>query len=178
MAAEILNDRVVPMYEEMGIRLQRILTDRGTEYCGRKDEHAFQLFLALEDIDHTRTKAKSPQTNGICERFHRTIQEEFYAIVFRKKIYHSLEELQKDLDDWIDWYNKERTHSGKFCFGKTPWQTLEDSKQLALEKQVDELPWRVEAAFSIGKPAYDPTVGLPIEDDAVGGQLQNLSDNF
>lgn len=178
VAAEILNDRVVPMYEEMGIRLQRILTDRGTEYCGRKDEHAFQLFLALEDIDHTRTKAKSPQTNGICERFHRTIQEEFYAIVFRKKIYHSLEELQKDLDDWIDWYNKERTHSGKFCFGKTPWQTLEDSKQLALEKQVDELPWRVEAAFSIGKPAYDPTVGLPIEDDAVGGQVQNLSDSF
>jgi len=178
VAAEILNDRVVPMYEELGIRLQRILTDRGTEYCGRKDEHAFQLMLALEDIDHTRTKAKSPQTNGICERFHRTVQEEFYAIVFRKKIYHSLEQLQKDLDGWIDWYNKERTHSGKFCFGKTPWQTLLDSKQLALEKQVDELPWRGEAASSIGKPAYEPTPGWPIEDDAVGGQPVSLPDSF
>lgn len=178
VAAEILNDRVVPMYEEMGICLQRILTDRGTEYCGRKDEHAFQLFLALEDIDHTRTKAKSPQTNGICERFHRTIQEEFYAIAFRKKIYHSLEELQLDLDDWIEWYNNERTHSGKFCFGKTPWQTLQNSKHLALEKQLNELPWREAAAFSIGKPAYEPNAGLPIEDDAVGGQQQILSDNF
>lgn len=178
VAAEILNDRVVPMYEELGIRLQRILTDRGTEYCGKKDEHAFQLFLALEDIDHTRTKAKSPQTNGICERFHRTVQEEFYAIAFRKKIYHDLGELQKDLDDWIEWYNKERTHSGKHCFGKTPWQTMQDAKHLALEKQLDELPWRAGAAFSIGKPAYEPTVGLPMEDDAVGRQQQNLSDSF
>lgn len=178
VAAEILNDKVVPMYEEKGIRLQRILTDRGTEYCGKKEEHAYQLFLALEDIDHTRTKVKSPQTNGICERFHRTIQEEFYAIVFRKKIYQSLEQLQSDLDDWLEWYNKERTHSGKHCFGKTPWQTFEQSVSLALEKQVDELPWRTAAAFSIGKPAYDTSAGMPIEDDAVGELNQISSDNF
>jgi len=50
----------------------------------------------LEDIDHSRTKAKSPQTNGICERFHRTMQDEFYAIAFRKKIYYSLAEIQED----------------------------------------------------------------------------------
>ncbi|MCB0574564.1 MAG: IS481 family transposase, partial [Saprospiraceae bacterium] len=142
VAADLLNDRVIPVYEENGIHLQRILTDRGTEYCGKKDEHAYQLYLAIEDIDHTRTKAKSPQTNGICERFHRTIQDEFYAIAFRKKVYQSIEELQKDLDDWIQWYNRERTHSGKYCFGKTPWQTFLDSIHLALEKQLDELPWR------------------------------------
>ncbi len=120
-AAEVLNDRVVPMYEQQGIRLLRILTDRGSEYGGQNNQdHPYQLYLAIEDIDHTRTKTKSPQTNGICERFHRTIQEEFYAIAFRKKIYSSLQDLQQDLDEWLDYYNKERTHSGKYCFGKTP----------------------------------------------------------
>ncbi|WP_395084840.1 IS481 family transposase [Gracilimonas sp.] len=141
-AADLLNDKVLPLYEEQGIRLLRILTDRGTEYCGKLENHPFQLYLDLEDIDHTRTKAKSPQTNGICERFHRTIQEEFYSIIFRKKVFRSIEELQIELDEWISWYNTERTHSGKYCYGKTPSQTLEDSKHLALEKQVDELPWQ------------------------------------
>lgn len=138
-AAELLNDRVLPFYEAHDIPLLRILTDRGTEYCGRQNDHAYQLYLAIEDIDHTRTKAKSPQTNGICERFHRTIQDEFYAIAFRKKIYRSLEELQADLDDWIEWYNKERTHSGKYCYGKTPFQTFLDSLDLAKQKQLDKL---------------------------------------
>jgi transposase InsO family protein len=138
-AAELLNDRVLPFYEAHDIPLLRILTDRGTEYCGRQNDHAYQLYLAIEDIDHTRTKAKSPQTNGICERFHRTIQDEFYAIAFRKKIFRSLEELQTDLDDWLEWYNKERTHSGKYCYGKTPFQTFLDSLDLAKQKQLDKL---------------------------------------
>ena len=141
-AADLLNDRVLPMYEQEEVRLLRILTDRGTEYCGKLENHPYQLYLDLEDIDHTRTKAKSPQTNGICERFHRTIQEEFYSIVFRKKVFQSIEELQVELDAWIEWYNRERTHSGKHCYGKTPWQTFIQSKHLALEKQVDQLPWR------------------------------------
>ena len=92
-SADLLNDRVIPMYEEQQIRLQRILTDRGTEYCGKLENHLFQFYLSLENIDHTKTKAKSPQTNGICERFHRTIQEEFYAIIFRKKVFSSIEQL-------------------------------------------------------------------------------------
>ncbi|EKQ36061.1 integrase core domain protein [Leptospira interrogans str. 2002000621] len=73
VAADILNDKVVPWFEEEGVRLLRILTDRGTEYCGNREHHEFQLFLALEDIDHSKTKARHPQSNGICERFHRTI---------------------------------------------------------------------------------------------------------
>lgn len=139
VAADFLNDRVVPWYEENGVRLLRILTDRGTEYCGNRETHEYQLYLAIEDIDHSKTKARSPQTNGICERFHRTIQDEFYAVAFRKKIYHSLEEIQKDADQWIEEYNKERPHSGKYCFGKTPWQTFIDSKGLAEEKMLDVL---------------------------------------
>ena len=139
VAADVLNDRVIPFYEENGVRLLRILTDRGTEYCGNRERHEYQLYLAIEDIDHSRTKARSPQTNGICERFHRTMQDEFYAIAFRKKIYHSLDEIQKDADRWIEEYNTERTHSGKYCFGKTPWQTFLDSKYLADEKMLDRL---------------------------------------
>jgi len=86
VAADMLNDRVVPWYEEHDVRLLRILTDRGTEYCGNRERHEYQLYLAIEDIDHSRTKARSPQTNGICERFHKTIQDEFYSVAFRKKI--------------------------------------------------------------------------------------------
>jgi transposase InsO family protein len=132
----MLNDKVLPFYQEQGVDLLRILTDRGTEYCGAREHHEYQLYLTIEDIDHSKTKAKSPQTNGMCERFHRTIQEEFYAVAFRKKMYDSIETIQADLDSWIAYYNKERAHSGRYCFGKTPLQTWMDSKELAKEKSL------------------------------------------
>src|SRR5690348_3718579 len=122
VAADMLNDRVLPFFEEQKVPLLRVLTDRGTEYCGQREHHEYQLYLAVENIDHSRTKARHPQTNGICERFHRTIQEEFYATAFRKKLYSSLDELQADLGDWLREYNLTRTHSGKYCYGKTPMQ--------------------------------------------------------
>jgi len=137
VAADMLNDRVLPLYELDNIPLLRILTDRGTEYCGAREHHEYQLYLAIEDIEHSKTKAKSPQTNGICERFHRTMQDEFYAVAFRKKIYSSIEELQKDLDIWLEYYNNERTHTGKHCYGKTPSQTWKESLHLAKEKMLN-----------------------------------------
>ena len=118
VAADLLNDRVLPFFEEHEIPLLRVLTDRGTEYCGQREHHEYELYLAVENIDHSRTKARHPQTNGICERFHRTIQEEFYATAFRKKLYTSLEELQADLEDWLAEYNRTRPHSGKYCMAK------------------------------------------------------------
>src|SRR5262245_14031353 len=140
VAADMLNDRVVPFFEEQQVPLLRILTDRGTEYCGQREHHEYQLYLAVENIDHSRTKARSPQTNGICERFHRTMQDEFYSIAFRKKLYHTLEELQQDVDVWVAGYNESRPHSGKYCFGKTPWQTFLDSKHVAHDKVLDRFP--------------------------------------
>lgn len=139
VAADMLNDQVVPFFEQHELRLLRVLTDRGTEYCGSREQHEYQLYLAVEDIDHSKTKAKSPQTNGICERFHRTIQDEFYAVAFRKKVYRSIPELQADLDRWINYYNLDRTHSGKYCFGKTPMQTFKDSIPLAKGKLLERL---------------------------------------
>lgn len=135
-AADMLNGTVLPFFEEQNVPLLRILTDRGTEYCGKTESHAYQLYLGVENIDHTRTKASSPQTNGICERFHRTMKQEFYDIAFRKKLYHSLEELQKDVDEWLRKYNETRPHSGKYCYGKTPMQTLNDAKELAQSKNI------------------------------------------
>ena len=84
-AADLLNDRVMPFFEEHGIPLSRVLTDRGTEYCGAPERHEYELYLAVENIDHTRTKMKSPQTNGICERFHKTVLNEFYRVAFRRR---------------------------------------------------------------------------------------------
>ena len=132
--AELLNDRVLPFFSSMEMGLIRILTDRGTEYCGRVEAHDFELYLGINDIEHTKTKARHPQTNGICERFHKTILNEFYRVAFRRKLYQSLEELQTDLDDWIAHYNTERTHQGKMCCGRTPMQTLIEGKTLWQEK--------------------------------------------
>jgi len=135
-AADLLNDQVLPLFIEQDLPMLRILTDRGTEYCGNRETHDYQLYLAVNDIDHTKTKARSPQTNGICERFHKTILQEFYQVTFRKKIYNDLESLQTDLDEWLEYYNRERTHQGKMCCGRTPWDTLIDGKQIWQEKYV------------------------------------------
>lgn len=137
-AADLLNDRVLPFFEDNKMGILRMLTDRGTEYCGKVEHHDYALYLAVNDIEHTKTKARSPKTNGICERFHKTILNEFYQIAFRKKIYDGLDELQKDLDDWLMYYNHQRTHQGKMCCGRTPMQTLIDGKRIWQEK-VDNL---------------------------------------
>jgi transposase InsO family protein len=134
-AADLLNDRVLPFFESEGVDLLRILTDRGSEYCGNFERHEYQLYLALSDIDHSRTKVKSPQSNGICERFHKTVLEEFYQVALRKKIYGSLEELQRDLDDWLVEYNTRRAHQGKRCDGKTPYATWSEGKEVAISKK-------------------------------------------
>lgn len=133
-AADLLNDQVLPFFADQGMGLIRILTDRGTEYCGKPETHDYQLYLALNEIEHTRTKANHPQTNGICERFHKTILQEFYQVAFRRKIYRSVEELQLDLDDWLHYYNHDRTHQGKMCCGRTPIQTLIDAKEVWHDK--------------------------------------------
>jgi len=138
-AADLLNDRVLPFFEEQEIPVLRVLTDRGTEFCGAPDKHPYELYLELNDIEHTKTKAKSPQTNGICERVHQTILNEFYRVAFRKKIYPDLETLQIDLDEYMNGYNTHRTHQGKRCHGKTPMETFLDGKRYFKEKNLDKM---------------------------------------
>lgn len=140
VAADLLNDKVIPFFDAHGIPLLRMLTDRGTEYCGNRENHEYQLYLAVENIDHSRTRVKSPQSNGICERFQKTVLNEFYQVAFRKKIYSSIEELQADVDVWLKEYNEQRPHSGKYCFGKTPMQTFQETLNLAKEKMIGYHP--------------------------------------
>jgi len=135
-AADALNDRAVPFFESEDVPILRMLTDRGSEYCGRLDKHPYQIYLQLNEIEHTKTKARHPQTNGICERFHKTVLDEFYKVAFRRKIYPSLEELQGDLDRFIIEYNEERTHQGKRCKGRTPMETFLDGRAIVQEKMI------------------------------------------
>jgi len=136
-AADLLNDKVLPFYDSKGVRLLRTLTDRGTEYCGIRENHAYQLYLYLNDIEHTKTKARHPQTNGCTERLNQTIQDEFYAVAFRKKVYTSLDEIQADLNTFMDTYNSDRTNQGRYCQGRTPMQTFADGMEL-YKKYVQE----------------------------------------
>ena len=148
-----------------------MLTDRGTEYCGNRETHELELYLAIEDIDHSRIKAKSPQTNGICERFNRTVQNEFYAIAFRKKIYTSIDQLQADLDAWMSHYNTERTHSGKYCFGKTPMQTFIEGIAVARRYDIQQQGKQ----YQQGETQYIST-SCATENESLNLSMQ--SDNF
>lgn len=137
-AADVLNDQVLPFFEDHEIPVLRVLTDRGTEFCGALDKHPYELYLELNDIEHTKTKAKSPQTNGICERAHQTILNEFYRVTFRKKVYSDLETLQMDLNEYMNEHNYKRTHQGKRCQGRTPMETFLESKKYFVEKNLSE----------------------------------------
>lgn len=118
------------------MRLLRILADWGTESCGNPERHEYELYLAIGDIARSRTKTKSPQTNGIVERPHRTMLDGFYRPAFRKKIYGSIEQLQADLDAWLEDYSWRRPRQGRYCFGKTPMQTFLDPRPISQEKQM------------------------------------------
>jgi len=129
-AADFLNDKVLPFFDSHNMALLRVLTDRGTEYCGARENHPYQLFLYLNDIEHSKTKARHPQTNGCTERFNQTLLDEFYQVAFRKKVYTSLEEIQTDLDQFLHRYNTQRTNQGKHCKGRTPMDTFTDGLDL------------------------------------------------
>lgn len=129
-AADFLNDKVLPFFDSEQMKLLRVLTDRGTEYSGKVEQHPYQLFLHLNDIEHSRTKAFHPQTNGCTERLNQIIQDEFYAVAFRKTMYTSMDQIQVDLDTFMKYYNEKRTNQGKRCLGRTPKQTWEDSYDL------------------------------------------------
>lgn len=145
-AADFLNDKVLPFFDSHDLPLLRVLTDRGTEYCGSKENHPYQLFLYLNDIEHSRTKARSPQTNGCTERLNQTLLDEFYKVAFRKKVYTSLEQIQADLDEFMNTYNTERTNQGRYCDGRTPMQTFKEGLDLCRQYLHDRKEVPEEAA--------------------------------
>lgn len=135
-AADIINDRVLPFYEEHDTPVEHLLTYNGREFRGRELQHPFEIFLALNQIKHRRTKDHLPETNGFAERFHRTVQEEFFGIAFRKTFYESVDHLQVDLDTYLNFYNRERAHQGYRTRGRTPYQAFLDGRQPPAQERV------------------------------------------
>ncbi len=125
-AVDVLHDRVLPFYEEHEVEGEGVLTDHGREYCGRPLGHPYELFLAISQIEHRRPDVASPETNGFCERFDRTVKEEFFPVAFRKTLYASLDQLQHDLDRYLEFYNRERAHQGYRTQGRTPYPAFLD----------------------------------------------------
>jgi transposase InsO family protein len=131
-AAALLHNDVLPFYADRGLHVGAILTDNGKEYCGT-EAHAYELYLALAEIEHRTTKVKHPWTNGFVERFHRTVLDEFFRVAFRTTFYESVEALQADLDAWLVHYNAERPHLGYRNHGKRPLDTV--TEYLALREK-------------------------------------------
>lgn len=127
-AVAVLHNDVLPFYRDRGLTVQAVLTDNGTEFCGR-ESHPYELYLALNDIDHRRTKVRSPQTNGFVERFNRTVLDEFFRTAFRETFYESVDALQKDLDRWLEFYNTKRPHLGYRNCGRRPIETIQQFVQ-------------------------------------------------
>lgn len=125
-AVDLLHDRVLPFYDAQGVALERILSDNGREYCGRPLHHPFELYCLVQQIEHRTTKVGSPETNGMVERFHRTLKDEFFSLAYRRKHYDSVEALQADLDAFVAFYNSGRAHHGYRTQGRTPLQTFTD----------------------------------------------------
>lgn len=86
--------------------------------------------VAPNEIEHTRTRVRRPQTNGSVERLNQTIQDEFYSVAFRKKLYKTIEEIQADLDEFMAYYNNQRTNQGRYCQGRAPMRKFNDGKEL------------------------------------------------
>lgn len=126
-ACDLLWDRVLPFYEELGVPVGAVLTDNGREFCGRPEKHPYELLLALEDIEHRTTKVRSPRTNGFVERMNRTLLEECFRVAGRTTWYERIDEIQRDLDRFLAYYNLERSHQGYRLKGRTPAQALREA---------------------------------------------------
>ena len=104
--------------------MDAILTDNGREYCGLPDQHPYELLLSMEEIEHRKTKIRSPRTNGFVERMNRTLLDECFRVQGRQTWYMEVDEIQRDLDRFMRYYNLERSHQGYRLKGRTPAQAL------------------------------------------------------
>lgn len=125
-AVHLLNEDVLPFFDQHDAKVTTVLSDNGREFCGRPDRHPYELFLQLEGIEHRTTKVRRPQSNGFVERLHRTLLDEHFRIQGRKKWYETVDAMQKDLDVYFKHYNTERAHQGRNMKGRTPYQVFTD----------------------------------------------------
>jgi transposase InsO family protein len=139
-AVQVLNNDVLPTFEEHRATIDAVLSDNGREFCGREDQHPYELFLQLEGIEHKRTKVRRPQSNGIVERLHRTLLDEHFRVEGRKTWFETIEEMQVALDAYLVVYNTKRPHQGRGMNGRTPLKAFKDGipKQAKKEVQTEQ----------------------------------------
>lgn len=137
-AADLLYDRVLPFYEALGVEVGAVLTDNGREFCGIPEKHPYELLLAMEGIEHRTTKVRSPRTNGFVERMNRTLLDECFRVQGRQTWYIGVDEIQRDLDTFLRYYNLERSHHGYRLKGRTPAQALREA--LGVDQLPDIIP--------------------------------------
>lgn len=113
----MLNKMVLSFLEAHEARVYTILSDNGREFCGRPDHHLYELFLQLEGIERRITKVRRPQSNGFIERLHRTLLDEHFRIKGRRTWYESVEQMQTDLDSYLQHYNIQRPYQGRMMEG-------------------------------------------------------------
>jgi transposase InsO family protein len=137
-ALHLLNNDVLPFFEQEGIKIDSILSDNGREFCGRPDHHPYELFLQLEGIEHKKTRVRRPQSNGIAERLNRTLLDEHFRVAGRKNWYENIEEMQKDFDAYMHRYNYSRPHQGRNMNGRTPCEVFKDGgDKTKMRKEVE-----------------------------------------
>ena len=125
-AVQLLNNDVLPAFEAHRAKIDAVLSDNGREFCGREDRHPYELFLQLEGIEHKRTRVNRPQSNGIVERWHRTLLDEHFRVEGRRTWFETLDEMQSVLDQYLVEYNTKRPHQGRGMNGRTPTTALID----------------------------------------------------
>jgi transposase InsO family protein len=159
-AAVVLHNDVLPFYRQQALPVQAVLTDNGREFCGR-DEHPYELYLALNDIKHRRTQVRRPQTNGFVERFHRTVLDEFFRTAFRTTMYETVEALQTDLDAWLHHYNHLRPHQGYRNLGKRPLERIQHYLQQQANQAQANQAGQAQHLQDASTPVLDPPAPPP-----------------
>jgi transposase InsO family protein len=139
-AVHLMNNEVLPFFEAKGAKVETVLSDNGREFCGRMDQHPYELFLQLEEIEHRTTRVKRPQSNGIVERLHRTLLDEHFRVEGRKTWFETVEEMQKVLDDYLVTYNTRRPHQGRGMNGRTPARAFSDGLRKPGHKRKEKAP--------------------------------------
>ncbi|VFB10905.1 integrase catalytic subunit [Aeromonas salmonicida] len=104
----MLNETTLSFFETHQAQVYTVLSNSGREFYWRPDHHPYELLLQLEKIEHRTTKVRRPQSNGFIERLHHALLDEHFRIKGRTTWYESVEQMQTDLDSYLEQYNTQR----------------------------------------------------------------------
>jgi len=118
--------RVAADLARHGFRLERVLSDNGSEFRSAEFGDSLRELGAVQ----TFIRPGRPTTNGAVERVQRTILEECWRPSFARSLVPKIGGLERDLASYLRFYNEERAHTGRYTRGRTPWQTLIGARKM------------------------------------------------